>query len=198
MERLPPIANVAISNVPGPQVPLYLAGAQMKTFFPVSIITHGLALNITVQTYCGRIDFGIVACKEAVPDLHDFAVALTGGFDELIALAEAKVALEKERGEGWWGSEKMADYYARHSASEDPFNWIKAHPLMAPASMDGYPFDHAGEGETSLMMDLFPGAVDMAKLSDDKWYTRSARNASKELGARGRDLILAYLREALH
>lgn len=99
MERLPPIANVAISNVPGPQVPLYLAGAQMKTFFPVSIITHGLALNITVQTYCGRIDFGIVACKEAVPDLHDFATAIAGGFDELIALAEAKVALEAERGE---------------------------------------------------------------------------------------------------
>ena len=99
MERLPPVANVAISNVPGPQVPLYLAGAQMKTFFPVSIITHGLALNITVQTYCGQIDFGIVACKEAVPDLHDFATALGGGFDELIALAEAKVALEKERGE---------------------------------------------------------------------------------------------------
>ena len=99
MERLPPIANVVISNVPGPQVPLYLAGAQMKTFFPVSIITHGLALNITVQTYCGRIDFGIVACKEAVPDLHDFATAIAGGFDELIALAEAKVALEAERGE---------------------------------------------------------------------------------------------------
>ena len=99
MERMPPVANVVISNVPGPQVPLYLAGAQMKTFFPVSIITHGLALNITVQTYCGRIDFGIIACKEAVPDLHDFAVAIAGGFDELVALSEAKVALEKERGE---------------------------------------------------------------------------------------------------
>ena len=99
MERLPPLANVVISNVPGPQVPLYLAGAQMKTFFPVSIITHGLALNITVQTYCGRIDFGIIACKEAVPDLPDFADAIQGGFDELAALAEAKVALDKERGD---------------------------------------------------------------------------------------------------
>ena len=105
--------------------------------------------------------------------------------------------LERERGEGWWGSEKMADYYARQSASEDPFNWIKAHPLMIPAKMDGYPFDHAGEGETSLMMDLFPDAVDMSKLTDDKWYTRSARSASRELGARGRESILAHLREAL-
>jgi len=97
MERLPPVANVAISNVPGPQVPLYLAGAQMKTFFPVSIITHGLALNITVQTYCGSIDFGIVACKEAVPDLNDLGTAIEGGFGELLALAQAKQALDRER-----------------------------------------------------------------------------------------------------
>ena len=97
MERLPPVANVVISNVPGPQVPLYLAGAQMKTFFPVSIITHGLALNITVQTYCSSIDFGIVACKQAVPDLNDLGTAIEGGFDELVALAQAKHALDRER-----------------------------------------------------------------------------------------------------
>ena len=98
MERMPAVANVVISNVPGPQVPLYLAGAQMKTFFPVSIITHGLALNITVQTYCGNIDFGIIACKVAVPDLNDLGTAIAGGFDELVALAQAKVALDEERG----------------------------------------------------------------------------------------------------
>lgn len=97
MERMPAVANVVISNVPGPQVPLYLAGAEMKTFFPVSIITHGLALNITVQTYCGSIDFGIIACKVAVPDLNDFGTAIEGGFDELVALAQAKMALDKER-----------------------------------------------------------------------------------------------------
>ena len=97
MERLPPVANVVISNVPGPQVPLYLAGAQMKTFFPVSIITHGLAVNITVQTYCSSIDFGIIACQVAVPDLNDLGTAIEGAFDELVALAQAKVALDKER-----------------------------------------------------------------------------------------------------
>jgi creatinine amidohydrolase len=105
--------------------------------------------------------------------------------------------LENERGEGWWGSEKMADYYAQQSAGDDPINWIKAHPLMHPAKMNGYPFDHAGQGETSLMMDLFPEAVDSSRLSDDKWYTRSARAASPERGARGRENILAHLREAL-
>ncbi|MGA8586568.1 MAG: creatininase family protein [Roseiarcus sp.] len=105
--------------------------------------------------------------------------------------------LEKERGEGWWGNEKMADYYAQQSAGDDPFNWVKAHPLMTPDAMDGYPFDHAGEGETSLMMALSPAAVDLSRLSQDKWYARSARQASVERGLKGRDRILAWIRRAL-
>jgi creatinine amidohydrolase/Fe(II)-dependent formamide hydrolase-like protein len=105
--------------------------------------------------------------------------------------------LEKERGEGWWGSEQMSDYYARQSSGDDPFNWIRAHPLMTPEDMDGYPFDHAGLGETSLMMDLCPEGVDLARLSDEKWYTRGALKASAELGARGRERILARLRKTL-
>src|SRR5277367_2215383 len=47
----------------------------------------------------------------------------------------------------WWGAESMADYYyARQSVGDDPFNWIKAHPLMRSSFMEGYPFDHAGLG----------------------------------------------------
>jgi creatinine amidohydrolase/Fe(II)-dependent formamide hydrolase-like protein len=105
--------------------------------------------------------------------------------------------LERERGEGWWGNEKMADYYAQQSAGDDPFTWIKAHPLMTPDAMDGYPFDHAGEGETSLMMALSPEAVDLSILSEDKWFARSARQASVERGLKGRDRILSALRSAL-
>jgi creatinine amidohydrolase/Fe(II)-dependent formamide hydrolase-like protein len=115
-----------------------------------------------------------------------------------LAAREAIFAfLEKERGEGWWGNEKMADYYAQQSADADPFNWVKAHPLMTPDAMDGYPFDHAGEGETSLMMALSPVAVDLSRLSEDKWYTRSAKQASVERGLKGRDRILTWLRRAL-
>jgi creatinine amidohydrolase/Fe(II)-dependent formamide hydrolase-like protein len=105
--------------------------------------------------------------------------------------------LEKERGEAWCGNEKMAHYYAQQSAGDDPFNWIKAHPLMQPGAMEGYPFDHAGEGETSLMMALAPKAVDLSKLSTDRWYAGSAMQASVELGRKGRDRILAQLRKAL-
>ncbi len=93
-DKLPAIANVVISNVPGPQVPLYLAGARMVTFHPLSIIVHGLALNITVQTYAGSVDFGVIADKNAVPHVQDLADMLEAAFEEARGLfaAEAPVA----------------------------------------------------------------------------------------------------------
>jgi diacylglycerol O-acyltransferase len=83
-ERLPALANLAISNVPGPQVPLYLAGARMLTFHPLSIILHGLALNITVQTYAGRVDFGLIADPLAAPRLQELADGLEQAFAEAV------------------------------------------------------------------------------------------------------------------
>jgi WS/DGAT/MGAT family acyltransferase len=64
-----PIWNLVVSNVPGPQVPLYLAGAKLEANYPISVITDGLGLNITVMSYCGRCDFGIVADREQMPDV---------------------------------------------------------------------------------------------------------------------------------
>ena len=87
-ERLPMVANLAISNVPGPQVPLYLAGARMLTFHPLSIVMHGLALNITIQTYAGSVDFGVIADRQAVPQVQDLADALVAAFEEARKLYE--------------------------------------------------------------------------------------------------------------
>ena len=84
-DKMPPIANVVISNVPGPRVPLYMAGARMSTYFPVSIVTHGLALNITVQSYNGALDFGLIACRRAMPDVREFARLMTEAHQELMA-----------------------------------------------------------------------------------------------------------------
>ncbi|WP_373502170.1 creatininase family protein [Aestuariivirga sp.] len=106
--------------------------------------------------------------------------------------------LEKDRGEGWWGNDKMADYYAQQAGGSDPFNWIRFHPLMTKDTIGQYPFDHAGEGETSLMMALCPEAVDMTHLHDrQQWYVKSAAYASSETGNRARDLILAHMRNVL-
>ena len=62
-------ANVVISNVPGPRHPLYFAGARLENYIPVSIVTDGMGLNITVHSYLDRLDFGLIACRELVPDL---------------------------------------------------------------------------------------------------------------------------------
>jgi diacylglycerol O-acyltransferase len=80
---VPPIANVIISNIHGPGVPLYLAGARMATYWPISIPTHGVALNITVESYCGSLDFGLTACRRALPDVRDLARYMTDAFQEL-------------------------------------------------------------------------------------------------------------------
>jgi creatinine amidohydrolase len=105
--------------------------------------------------------------------------------------------LEKAHGEGWWGNEKMADYYARQTAGADPFNWIKAHSLMSPEVLKSYPFDHAGKGETSLLMALSPDGVDLSLLTGDKWYARSAKEARADFGEKGRDQIVSELRRTL-
>jgi WS/DGAT/MGAT family acyltransferase len=63
-----PAWNLVISNVPGPQVPLYMAGARLVANYPVSVITDGMGLNITLMSYCGSVDFGIVADREQMPD----------------------------------------------------------------------------------------------------------------------------------
>mgnify|MGYP000906712214 CR=1 FL=1 len=82
-EKLPSLANVAISNVPGPPIPLYLAGAKLRHYYPVSIVTHGLALNITVQSYAGSLEFGITACADIVRKPEQLAQALVRSLNEL-------------------------------------------------------------------------------------------------------------------
>jgi WS/DGAT/MGAT family acyltransferase len=90
--RLPMVANLAISNVPGPPVPLYLAGARIVSFHPLSIVIHGLALNITIQTYAGHVDFGIVAGKKALPHAQDLVRAIEDAFGQAQALLGAPAA----------------------------------------------------------------------------------------------------------
>ncbi len=94
-DRIPPIANVVISNVPGPAFPFYLAGAKMLTNFPTSIVVHGMGLNITVQTYNESLDVGLIACAQAAPHLHDLALHIAAAVEELKALP----AVEKSSAE---------------------------------------------------------------------------------------------------
>ena len=65
--------NVVISNVPGPREPLYFAGAKLDAYIPVSTISDGVGLNITVHSYGDRMDFGLISDRDLVPDLWHLA-----------------------------------------------------------------------------------------------------------------------------
>jgi WS/DGAT/MGAT family acyltransferase len=92
LHRVPPF-NVCISNVPGPNVPVYLAGAKLLANYPVSVITDGQGLNITLVGYLGQLHFGLVGCRELVPDID----TLTGYLvDELELLAKAAAAHQEQ------------------------------------------------------------------------------------------------------
>ncbi|MGN6869876.1 MAG: WS/DGAT/MGAT family O-acyltransferase [Solirubrobacteraceae bacterium] len=78
-----PAWNLVISNVPGPQFPLYMAGARLEAHYPISVITDGMGLNITVMSYCGHLDFGIVADREQMADVWSLMGWLSEALDEL-------------------------------------------------------------------------------------------------------------------
>ena len=106
--------------------------------------------------------------------------------------------LERTNGEGWWGAQDMSDYYTQHQSGNDPFNWIKLHPLMDAAMIKNYIFDHAGEGETSLLMALAPEGVEIARVSENNtWYTKSACNSSSDKGEEVTLKIIERLMERL-
>jgi WS/DGAT/MGAT family acyltransferase len=82
---MPAAANVTISNVPGPRQTLYAVGAELLNIFPVSIATHGLALNITVQSYRDQLDFGLIAGANVLPDVNKLARMFPEEFEALEA-----------------------------------------------------------------------------------------------------------------
>ena len=89
---IPPVANVAISNVAGAPFPMYFAGALVTCYYPVSIASHGMALNVTVQSYNGRMDYGLIACRRAVPDITEIGDYMLAEHKTLMDLAGPMVA----------------------------------------------------------------------------------------------------------
>jgi diacylglycerol O-acyltransferase / wax synthase len=90
LNRVPPF-NLCISNVPGPNVPVYLCGAKLLAHYPVSVITDGQGLNITLVGYLGQLHFGLLACRELVPDIETLASYLVDELELLLKAADARV-----------------------------------------------------------------------------------------------------------
>ncbi len=89
---IPPLANVVISNIAGVPVPLYFAGAKVVSNYPVSIVAHGMALNVTVTSYNGRLDYGLIACRRALPDVNELGDLMLAEHRTLLELALARQA----------------------------------------------------------------------------------------------------------
>jgi diacylglycerol O-acyltransferase / wax synthase len=81
--HIKPTFNVVISNVPGPEQPLYFRGARLEALFPMSIPVHGQALNITCNSYAGTMCFGFTGCRDTLPSLQRLAVYCGEALDEL-------------------------------------------------------------------------------------------------------------------
>jgi diacylglycerol O-acyltransferase / wax synthase len=81
--RTRPMFNITISNVPGPEKPLYFRGAELTAIYPASIVTHGQALNITCESYAGQMNFGFTGCHTSVPSLQKIAVYSADALEDL-------------------------------------------------------------------------------------------------------------------
>lgn len=89
--RTRPMFNITISNVPGPDHALYFRGAKMEASYPVSLVSHGQALNITCQSYDGFLNFGFTGCRDSLPHMQRVATYTGEALRELEgALAGSK------------------------------------------------------------------------------------------------------------
>ncbi|MEV4457738.1 wax ester/triacylglycerol synthase family O-acyltransferase [Microbispora sp. NPDC049633] len=81
--------NLIVSNVPGPRVPLYLCGARMLSYHPLSVVTDATGgLSVTCASYDGRLDIGVVACPTRLPDVWSVVGHLREAMDELLSLLD--------------------------------------------------------------------------------------------------------------
>lgn len=85
-----PVHNLVVSNVPGPQIPLYFLGAEVEAMYPLGPIFHGSGLNITVMSLNGRLNVGLISCPELLPDLWDMADGFVTGMGELLKATKTR------------------------------------------------------------------------------------------------------------
>jgi diacylglycerol O-acyltransferase / wax synthase len=85
--RHPPIINLIVSNVPGPTFPLYCAGARLVSLFPLGPLLAGTGLNVTVLSYLDSVGFGLIGCREIVPNIDAIAAAVPDALAELLKAA---------------------------------------------------------------------------------------------------------------
>lgn len=86
-DHVPPLFNVVVSNIPGPDFPLWWAGSRLVALYPLGPIAEGVGLNVTVLSYLGTLHLGVVGCRELVPEVGHFGHLLTEAAGELVKAA---------------------------------------------------------------------------------------------------------------
>ena len=102
-DHVAPPFNLVVSNVPGPDVPVYLAGARMESLHPLGPIMEGVGVNVTVFSYLDTVHVGVQACWDLVPDVSVLADAMEQSLDELVV-----EAARRDRPVPWWHAEVTA------------------------------------------------------------------------------------------
>jgi diacylglycerol O-acyltransferase len=143
--RFPPYSTV-ISNVPGPRRPMYWNGARLDGVYPASIVTEGIALNITLVTYDQQVDFGIMACRRSLPQVQRFIDYLEDALAELEVAAgigvtrpekatrAAAKARPKAKARSTGAAKTRAKSKAKPKVKAKPKAKAKAKPKVAPKS----------------------------------------------------------------
>src|SRR5574340_322102 len=207
-ERMPPLANVVISNIHGPDVPLYVAGARMSGYWPVSIVDHGLGLNITVMSYAGAMGFGFTTARAAVPDPHALTRALAAAFDELTAKTpggRGRTPRAGQRADEAAGGRPTTEGRRRslHPPDATPDSWAAAPPRWrhrgrrpgadatdgAGSGPSGVGHVHAHRDQRRFARALAGGFVEIGRRADEQGLAVGTAEHARERAGAGPDLF---------
>jgi WS/DGAT/MGAT family acyltransferase len=89
--------NLLVTNVPGPQFPLYVLGRELEDLFPVAFLPENQSLAVAVMSYHGRMDFGLLGDYDAIPDLEELGAALKDALEELVEAAGGRKPKRRRR-----------------------------------------------------------------------------------------------------
>jgi diacylglycerol O-acyltransferase len=86
--------NLIVTNIPGPQLPLYVLGRELEDLFPIAFLPKNHALAVAIMSYNGRLEYGLLADFDSIPDLDDIAEGIDAALDELLDVARGKAGRE--------------------------------------------------------------------------------------------------------
>ncbi len=95
MSESRPMMNLAVSNMMGPPIPLYFGGARVEAVYPMGPVGEGMGLNITVLSNMGRLDVGVLTCRELVPEPWELAEGIARAVEDL-ERAAARTEMQRE------------------------------------------------------------------------------------------------------